>query len=183
MHDHIMRFISYFYELLFLNQTNLLFRYEGSVPVEVCIIDWQFARPSSLATDLCYFMYHCTEADMRNESLDELLSVYVDAYTNCLPKGTACRFTEKELKFWSTWPGRPTLGPMLQWCCLFPWARTSSILTMLLRRRGQKCMRRWCLTCSPRMQRHPEDILTYYFIKVLYIFLSHVICTAEKIYL
>ena len=68
------------------------------MPVEVCIIDWQFARPSSLATDLCYFMYHCTEADMRKESLDEMLSVYVDAYTNCLPKGTACRFTEKELK-------------------------------------------------------------------------------------
>ena len=68
------------------------------MPVEVCIIDWQFARPSSLATDLACFMYHCTNANLREESLDELLSVYVKAYTNCLPEGTACRFTERELK-------------------------------------------------------------------------------------
>ena len=91
-----------FYQLLLwivvFKSSNLFFRYEDSVPVEVCIIDWQFARPSSLATDLACFMYHCTDANLRKESTDELLSVYVDAYTKCLPKETACRFTEEELK-------------------------------------------------------------------------------------
>ena len=35
---------------------------------------------------------------MRQESVDELLSVYIEAYTTCLPAGTVCRFTEEELK-------------------------------------------------------------------------------------
>ena len=68
------------------------------MPVEVRISGWHFARPSSLAADLNCFLHTNVDAVLHHESLDELLSVYMEAYTSCLPKGTACRFTEEELK-------------------------------------------------------------------------------------
>ena len=80
----------------------------------------------------------------------------------------------------STCPWRPTVEPTLPWCCLLPWARAFSMMTKILRRRGQESIRKWYLTRWPRMKMHPEDILTCYFIEVFRNWSSRVTCASRK---
>lgn len=55
---------------------NLLFRYEGSRPVDVIMVDWQHCLYSHPVTDVVYFFYTSTTADFRKENLPFLLRTY-----------------------------------------------------------------------------------------------------------
>lgn len=56
--------------------TNLLFRYEGGVPVDVKALDlglWRFASP---VLDLAHAMYMCADQQTRDQHWDDLISDY-----------------------------------------------------------------------------------------------------------
>ncbi|KAJ2942598.1 hypothetical protein O0L34_g2065 [Tuta absoluta] len=55
---------------------NFLFKYENSKPVDTKIIDFQLARCASPVLDLAFFIYSCTEQEMRLKHYDDLLSHY-----------------------------------------------------------------------------------------------------------
>lgn len=48
-------------------------------PVEVCLLDWQFARPLSPADDFIMYLCSSTEKDLRDAHYDEFLHIYHDS--------------------------------------------------------------------------------------------------------
>ncbi|KFB45282.1 AGAP003123-PA-like protein [Anopheles sinensis] len=56
---------------------NVLFRYadDGSIG-ETCFVDFQLIRYGSLALDLAYLIYCCTDSSLRKESLQQWLQTY-----------------------------------------------------------------------------------------------------------
>lgn len=56
---------------------NFLLKYDttGSVAVDSKMIDFQLARVASPATDISFFMYTCTQQDIRENHFDELIQV------------------------------------------------------------------------------------------------------------
>lgn len=56
---------------------NFLTRYdESKQPIHSVMIDFQLTRYSSLAQDLHFFIYACTDADMRAERYEDMLKYY-----------------------------------------------------------------------------------------------------------
>lgn len=48
-------------------------------PIEVCILDWQFARPMSPADDFVMYLCSTTEKSLRDKHYDEFLHIYYDS--------------------------------------------------------------------------------------------------------
>jgi len=77
---------------------NILFRYENGKPVEVCLLDLQMVRYSSVGIDLNYFLFTSFNGPVRRNNLDTFLETYYNAYKNCLPPNKTCHFTLQELR-------------------------------------------------------------------------------------
>lgn len=58
---------------------NFLFKNNSdpTIDLDVKVIDFQMARFASPATDLSFFIYACTEQDIREQHFDELIEVKV----------------------------------------------------------------------------------------------------------
>jgi Ecdysteroid kinase-like family len=56
---------------------NFLYHYKkGNLPDKIVLIDWQISRYCSPVTDLAYFIFACTDRQLRKNHFDELLSIY-----------------------------------------------------------------------------------------------------------
>jgi len=77
---------------------NILFRYEDEKPVEVCLLDLQMVRYSSVGIDLNYFLFTSFDGPVRSKYLDTFLETYHNAYKGCLPPNKTCHFTQQELR-------------------------------------------------------------------------------------
>lgn len=62
---------------------NFLLKYDAtdSIAVDTKLIDFQLARFASPATDLSFFMYTCTEQDIREKHFDEFIQVSASDFT------------------------------------------------------------------------------------------------------
>jgi len=78
--------------------SNMLFRYENEKPVEVCLLDWQQIRYSSVGIDLNYSLCSSFDGPVRRNSLDKFLGTYYNAYKGCFPPNANCHFTQQELR-------------------------------------------------------------------------------------
>lgn len=58
---------------------NFLLKYDSnnSTAIDTKMIDFQLARVASPATDISFFMYTCTEQDIREKHFEELIQVCV----------------------------------------------------------------------------------------------------------
>ncbi|XP_066959016.1 uncharacterized protein [Macrobrachium rosenbergii] len=64
---------------------NMLFRYDGKgIPVEVMMVDLQFSRVASLATDLRYMAAFNLTPEVRRNSLESLLASYHDSFRSVM---------------------------------------------------------------------------------------------------
>ncbi|KAG4079925.1 hypothetical protein HA402_006237 [Bradysia odoriphaga] len=65
---------------------NFLLKYDsaGSLAVDSKMIDFQLARVASPATDISFFMYTCTQQDVRENHFDELIQIYHRSVVNVL---------------------------------------------------------------------------------------------------
>lgn len=61
---------------------NFLFKYSGERPSGVKLIDLQVVREACLTTDLAYFLYMSTTAELRKKHLNRLLSIYFNTFQN-----------------------------------------------------------------------------------------------------
>jgi hypothetical protein len=52
-------------------------------PIKVAILDWQFAKYTSLIFDLSYFLFACVSKDDIKD-LEDILKVYYESFTNHL---------------------------------------------------------------------------------------------------
>jgi len=77
---------------------NILYRYENGKPVEVCLLDLQMVRYSSVGIDLNYFLFTSFNGPVRRNNLDIFLETYLNAYKSCLPPNKTCGFTLQELR-------------------------------------------------------------------------------------
>lgn len=56
---------------------NFLYNYtKRGTPTDIVLIDWQISRYCSPVIDLVYFIFICTDKQMRAKHFDELLSIY-----------------------------------------------------------------------------------------------------------
>ena len=76
----------------------IIHRYENGKPVEVCLLDLQMVRYSSVGIDLNYFLFTSFNGPVRRNNLDTFLETYYNAYKNCLPPNKTCHFTLQELR-------------------------------------------------------------------------------------
>lgn len=60
---------------------NLLFKYAAN-DIEAKVIDFQLARFASLATDISFFIYACTEQETREQHFEELIQVKLTIPSN-----------------------------------------------------------------------------------------------------
>ncbi|KAF5292785.1 hypothetical protein FQA39_LY13830 [Lamprigera yunnana] len=63
---------------------NYLFKYENqesSLPSDVCFLDWQVSRCGSPVFDLSYFLFTCTNKEIREEYYEKLIAVYYESLT------------------------------------------------------------------------------------------------------
>ncbi|KAI5633397.1 ecdysteroid kinase domain-containing protein [Phthorimaea operculella] len=63
---------------------NILFKYQGSVPISVCLIDYQTARVSSPAYDVLYLITSSTDAATRREHFSNFINIYYTQLDNNL---------------------------------------------------------------------------------------------------
>lgn len=56
---------------------NFMYHYKkGDMPDEIVLIDWQISRYCSPVVDLTYFIFACTDRQLRQKHFDELLRIY-----------------------------------------------------------------------------------------------------------
>nr|XP_049462801.1 uncharacterized protein LOC125906714 [Anopheles coluzzii] len=57
---------------------NMMFQYaeDNKTPSNIKLIDWQLSRYGSPVLDLVYFIFNCTDEEMRSHSYQRLLSIY-----------------------------------------------------------------------------------------------------------
>lgn len=66
---------------------NSMFRTdEQGKPVEIQLIDWQFARYASPVTDLVLYLFCSTTKELRDEHFDEFLKIYHESLCDLLQK-------------------------------------------------------------------------------------------------
>ncbi|KAF5285450.1 hypothetical protein FQR65_LT02290 [Abscondita terminalis] len=67
---------------------NFMFKYnsclESRAPVDVCILDWQLSYYGSPALDLAYFMFSCTEKELRDKHYSFLMEDYYNTFSSTL---------------------------------------------------------------------------------------------------
>ncbi|XP_026467179.1 uncharacterized protein LOC113370700 [Ctenocephalides felis] len=63
---------------------NVMFKYKDQIPVEVCILDWQFSRYSSPVTDLSFFFYTSAEQELLFQHFDSLIEEYIKHLHNTI---------------------------------------------------------------------------------------------------
>lgn len=65
---------------------NVLFAYrdksQPNVPTNLCFLDWQLSHVASPVLDILYFIYACTDANLRDNHLDQLLKDYYKTLTD-----------------------------------------------------------------------------------------------------
>jgi len=77
---------------------NFLFRYEDAKPVEVCLVDFQMHRYSSVATDLQYFFYTSFNGDLRKSEFENFFTFYYTELEKCVKlSGLRMNFSKDEL--------------------------------------------------------------------------------------
>jgi thiamine kinase-like enzyme len=63
---------------------NFMYKYNNDKsPIKVAILDWQFAKYTSLIFDLSYFLFACVSKDDIKD-LEDILKVYYESFTNHL---------------------------------------------------------------------------------------------------
>ena len=82
----------------YINPYHIIHRYENEKPVEVCLLDWQQIRYSSVGIDLNYSLCSSFDGPVRRNSLDKFLGAYYNAYKGCFPPNANCHFTQQELR-------------------------------------------------------------------------------------
>ncbi|KAF5302542.1 hypothetical protein FQR65_LT00914 [Abscondita terminalis] len=68
---------------------NMLFKYEGSnptVPTDLCLIDWQIAVMNNPCLDISFFLWICTDKQLRNKHYFELIDLYYESFSCFLKK-------------------------------------------------------------------------------------------------
>jgi len=96
---------------------NMLFRYDGNTPVEVCLLDLQINRHSSVATDLRYFLCTSFDGDFRRDNNADFLSEYYNEFQNCMTAANAkVPFSLAELT--SEYRAKATFGLLMGLMCL-----------------------------------------------------------------
>ncbi|KAF5285451.1 hypothetical protein FQR65_LT02291 [Abscondita terminalis] len=67
---------------------NFMFKYnsclESRAPVDVCILDWQLSYYGSPTLDLAYFMFSCTEKELRDKHYSFLMEDYYNTFSSTL---------------------------------------------------------------------------------------------------
>lgn len=67
---------------------NMLFKYGNSSsrqsPSQICFLDWQLSRLASPALDLAYFIFVCTDKDLRDQHYEHLIQEYYDSLSSFL---------------------------------------------------------------------------------------------------
>jgi len=77
---------------------NFLFRYEDSRPVQVCLVDLQMHRYSSVVTDMQCLLHTSFNGDLRRSELDNFFSLYYLELENCVKlSGLKMNFSKDEL--------------------------------------------------------------------------------------
>ncbi|CAK1589825.1 unnamed protein product [Parnassius mnemosyne] len=61
---------------------NFLYRYQDNRPVDAKIIDFQLTRCASPVLDLAFFIYACTNRELRQKYYKDLLKYYYDVLSN-----------------------------------------------------------------------------------------------------
>ncbi|XP_070494988.1 uncharacterized protein [Chironomus tepperi] len=66
---------------------NFLYHYQRKdVPDSIVLLDWQIARYVSPVIDLCYFLFMCTDHNLRAKHYDEFLSIYHHSLSEMLAR-------------------------------------------------------------------------------------------------
>ncbi|KAF5285449.1 hypothetical protein FQR65_LT02289 [Abscondita terminalis] len=69
---------------------NYMFKYNNFLgsrtPVDVCILDWQLSHYGSPALDLAYFIFSCTEKELRDKYYAILIEEYYSMFSKTLTK-------------------------------------------------------------------------------------------------
>lgn len=67
---------------------NILFKYQDNKlsPSDICFLDWQLSRCASPAIDISYFIFACTDKNLRASHYDDLLNVYHSSLTSFLKR-------------------------------------------------------------------------------------------------
>ncbi|KAF5285447.1 hypothetical protein FQR65_LT02287 [Abscondita terminalis] len=64
---------------------NYLFKYNTYyTPIQVCILDWQLSNYGSPVIDLAYFIYSCTEKELRDKYYEILIEDYYNTFSTIL---------------------------------------------------------------------------------------------------
>lgn len=62
---------------------NILFKYndpaEPHIPTELCLLDWQLTRLGSPALDILFFIFICTEKELRDNHYNRLIEEYYES--------------------------------------------------------------------------------------------------------
>uniref|UniRef100_A0A4Y0BNV6 CHK domain-containing protein n=1 Tax=Anopheles funestus TaxID=62324 RepID=A0A4Y0BNV6_ANOFN len=65
---------------------NMMFQYheDNQTPKTIKLIDWQLSRYGSPVLDLVYFIFNCTDEELRSHSYQQLLSIYYNSLSEHL---------------------------------------------------------------------------------------------------
>ncbi|XP_055636018.1 uncharacterized protein LOC129775364 [Toxorhynchites rutilus septentrionalis] len=65
---------------------NLMFAYKKGVPTDIVLLDWQICRYVSPVLDLVYFIFSCTDGELRRKHYDELIRIYYGSLKELLDR-------------------------------------------------------------------------------------------------
>lgn len=66
---------------------NTMFRYDDNgKPIQVKLIDWQFARYASPVVDIILCLLSCTRKELRDKHYDELVMIYYESLSSFLKR-------------------------------------------------------------------------------------------------
>ncbi|XP_058825481.1 uncharacterized oxidoreductase dhs-27-like [Topomyia yanbarensis] len=67
---------------------NMMFTYDGNepTPTDIRLIDWQLCRYVSPILDLSYFLFICTDEELRGKHFEELLDTYYNSLSEQLAR-------------------------------------------------------------------------------------------------
>ncbi|KAK5642412.1 hypothetical protein RI129_008579 [Pyrocoelia pectoralis] len=67
---------------------NIMFKYDDAaephIPTELCLLDWQIARLGSPALDILFFIFVCTEKELRDHYYTRLIEEYYQSLSSFL---------------------------------------------------------------------------------------------------
>ncbi|XP_058454454.1 uncharacterized protein LOC131432285 [Malaya genurostris] len=80
------------------NRNNVLFKYDGAIPTDVLMIDFQENRYGSPALDLSFFMYMNMDDNSRETLWNQVLFSYHDELFRCIQELTGLSADDSRLK-------------------------------------------------------------------------------------